>query len=491
MKQKLLTIAVSAALLQLPSLAAADDGNPTFKLRGFGTLAVVHTNQDQTDYRNGLKQPTGAGYSHDWDPGVDSRLGLQGDLALTDKLAAVVQLVSERQYDKTFAPSVEWANVKYNITPDLSIRGGRMALPVFMLSDSRKVGYTYPWVRTPVETYFQVAFTSLNGGDLMYRANFGDASASIQTYYGSAKDKIPSSLGINETKAKNTAGVNGTFEYGALSFRAGYVRTKLDYVGDTLNQLFNGYRSLNTNATALAAGATRIAAGAAAAAAAPTTPAGLVPALQATASSAQAAAASAGAMASSAQGVIDDLEAKDKDATFSGIGATYDPGNWFVQGEFTQRKTKSFVADTTGWYLSGGMRIGKFTPFATYSRLKTDSEIHVSGASAATSITQLPVSVPPLSGSIDGYNASAAQINAGANGANAGVNNLLYAASYAQKDIGLGLRYDFMKNVDLKMQWDRVSFDNNGAGNTFTEQQPGFDAGKKVNVFSLAVDFVF
>jgi hypothetical protein len=56
----------------------------------------------------------------------------------------------------------------------------------------------------------------------------------------------------------------------------------------------------------------------------------------------------------------------DKLATIMAIGASYDPGKWFAMGEWTRINTRSFVGLSTGWYVSGGYRIAKFTPYLTY-----------------------------------------------------------------------------------------------------------------------------
>lgn len=428
MNQKLLATAVSTAMLILPLASHADGDNTSFTLRGFGTIGVTHSSQDQADYRASLAQPSGPGHTRSWDPGLDSRLGLQGDLMLNDKLSAVVQLISERNYDKTFAPTVEWANFKYQITPDLSVRAGRVALPAFMLSEYRKVGYANPWVRTPVEVYAQVPFSSLNGVDLNYKLNVGPVTASLQTTAGKTKAKLPTDRGVSEVDGAGVAAFNSLFEYGPVSLRLGYVRTKIDYTGTASDTLFGGFRSVANNP--------------------------LLP----------------GAYRAQAQDVIDQYETHDTPASFAGAGFAIDPGSWFVQGEYTKRKIDSFLADTTGYYLTGGARLGKFTPYVTYSRLKTDSETSASGVTT----TGLPAPVAAQIGQLNG-----------------GLNLFLHAAAYAQKDVSVGVRWDFMKNMDVKAQWDRLKFDGSPYGNTLINVQPGFNSSDKVDLFSLAVDFVF
>src|SRR5437870_3912874 len=69
----------------------ADDSSKWFSVRGFGTLGVTHSNTSQGDYVANVRQPAGAGFSHDWAIGVDSKLGVQFDAKLTEQLTGVVQ----------------------------------------------------------------------------------------------------------------------------------------------------------------------------------------------------------------------------------------------------------------------------------------------------------------------------------------------------------------------------------------------------------------
>jgi hypothetical protein len=52
------------------------------------------------------------------------------------------------------------------------------------------------------------------------------------------------------------------------------------------------------------------------------------------------------------------------------------------------------------------------------------------------------------------------------------------------------VRWDVLKNIDIKLQYDRVRLDSNSNGR-LGNVQPGFRAGPDGNVTSLAVDFVF
>src|SRR5438105_13944045 len=111
---------------------------------GYGTVGAVHSDNDQGDYLVDAFKPNGPGASHSWSADVDSRFGAQVSAQFTPQISAVLQVLSQQRFDNSYRPTVEWANLKYDVTPDLSVRAGRVVLPVFMVTDSRRVGYANP-----------------------------------------------------------------------------------------------------------------------------------------------------------------------------------------------------------------------------------------------------------------------------------------------------------------------------------------------------------
>jgi hypothetical protein len=130
---------MTSARAEDASSAAASPG--MFTLSGFGTLGMTHSSLDSADFTSTAFEPNGSGHSRAYDFADDTKLGVQLIGRFTDKLSAVVQVVSEQRYDNTFTPQIEWANLKYAFTPDFSVRIGRIELPTFLNSDYRNVGY--------------------------------------------------------------------------------------------------------------------------------------------------------------------------------------------------------------------------------------------------------------------------------------------------------------------------------------------------------------
>jgi hypothetical protein len=120
--------------LALSSTAHAGDEpgrSPDWRISGFGTLGIVHASEREADYTSSFMKASGAGGSRRWSTDVDTRLGVQLDATLARQWSAVLQVVSEQGLDDIYRPRIEWANVKYQVTPELAVRVGRIALPVF------------------------------------------------------------------------------------------------------------------------------------------------------------------------------------------------------------------------------------------------------------------------------------------------------------------------------------------------------------------------
>ena len=396
------------------AVAATEHKRPLLSIHGYGTLGVVHSSDDKADYVVDAFRPNGAGHTQSWSWAVDSRLGLQVTAEITPKLSAVWQVISEQRYDNSYHPTTEWANLKYQFTPNFAVRIGRFVQPTFLFADTRKVAYTYPWVRPPTEVYNLVPVSHNDGVDVSYRMQFGKIVQTLEAAYGNLDINSPDRLGGEKSEAEDTFSVKSTTEYGAAMLYISYHQTHLTVVD--INPLFDAFRQFGSEGVAIA-------------------------------------------------------ERYDPDGDlleFVGIGVKYDPGRWFAIGEWGMEDTHNALGKSTAWYLSGGYRFGSVTPYATFAKLNyTDMT-----ADPGLTLSSLP---PELAG-------PATELNAA-------LNDILGGAA-AQETITLGLRWDFMRNVAFKMQYEFIDRDDGSPG-TFGNLQPGFKPGGKADLFSASINFVF
>lgn len=364
-KFNILATAAALALVQSAAHAATQlTENLTFS--GFGTLGYVAADTDEGEFRR-ESQPDGAGKKGS--PKVDSNLGLQLNYKATDWLSATVQSLTMQRATKDMSTRFEWAYLKATPIEGLSVRAGRMSLPNFLVSDSRRVGYANTWLRPANEVY---GLDLLNGGleglDVSYRVPLGGNGLTISALGGtSSVDSSSTSVKVNSVR-----GVNAVWDGDGYSVRVGQIEGKPDL-----------------------------------------------------------------------SAVLPDISGEVY--KFTGIGANVDSHNVVLQAEYVQRRSAEFGAqiDANGWYMLGGYRFGSFLPYVLFSKAGPANN------SAATK----------------------------------------------QKTTAIGLRWDAFSSAALKFQFERVDTDGT-SGYSFatpgtTPVGGGTPITKPVNVFSVALDFVF
>jgi len=146
---------------------------------------------------------------------------------------------------------------------------------------------------------------------------------------------------------------------------------------------------------------------------------------------------------------------------FYSLGAVYDSGPLQVQGMLAQVQHESAIyQDSLAAYLIAGYRIGQFTPFAGISSSRSSAEYVPSGLPNAVPFTALT----------------------------AGLNSAIARTHTDQTTYTLGARWDFRHNMALKAQVDMVR----GARDSiYLYPTHDADFNGKLNVYSLALDFVF
>lgn len=404
-----LVLHAAGAYADEPRSDLIDAAVPVFSFGGFGTLGVVHSSERNADFTTTFLKPNGAGYSHDWSGGPDSLLAGQVTANFNTQLSAVLQIIAEQNYDNSYRPHVEWANVKYELTPDFSIRAGRTLLPTFLLSDNRKIGYTYPWARPPLEVYQLNPLSSSEGVDVSYRLHVGDLVNTMQFSAGKNTQKSPNGVSSDA----RAWGFFNTLESGPLIVRATYVHSTATV--SSFSALFDAFRQFGPQGADIA----------------------------------------------------NRYELEGKSEYLLTAAASYDPGNWFVMSEWGRFVSDSAVGTKTAWYVSAGYRLGKFTPYVTYAQARADNL-----SDPGLNVASLP---PALAGPASGLNAAL---------------NSILSTKPVQNTVSVGSRWDFMKNLALKVQFDRTSM-GAGSSGTLSNLQPGFQLGGKVDVFSATLDFVF
>src|SRR5450830_43923 len=305
---------------------AGDGGLPAWTFGGFGTVSAVHSTEKLADYTASPLSPGQAGYGKRWAVDVDTRLGAQLGVQLDKRWSAVVQVVSERNVEHNYKPEVEWANIKYQATPDLSLRLGRIALPLYLAADYRKASYALPWVRPPVELYSTMPISNSDGFDASYRWNLAGTKQTTQVFFGGTSIRLARDF---DAKAKRMMGLTQRATAGALTLQA--TAASAIFQVPSGGELFDVLSMFGPTGQALA----------------------------------------------------DRYDIRSKRVSVFSAGFNYDPGAWFVTGEIGRTNTRSLLGDQTASYLSGGYRFGTLTPYLTVSSVHANMDVQVPGLPTA------------------------------------------------------------------------------------------------------------
>ena len=237
LKPMLLCIALAC------NTAMADEGI-TYKVSGYGTLAATMIDKSDLQMRSSLSQSKGANKTLDL--GVDSRLGLQGVVNFGQGWSATGQLLAIRRRtdgtttsNKDFDIGIEWLFGQYSVNSNLDLRLGRVVLPAFMISDSRNVGYSQPWLRAPMEVYGRMPLTTMDGVQAVWRIPVGNAMISVQPSYGKAHTNISQGSVVIDSPSDWVASLSAQLEWSDWLLRAGQVRNVLPFSAPLLAPFTN------------------------------------------------------------------------------------------------------------------------------------------------------------------------------------------------------------------------------------------------------------
>ena len=89
---------------------------------------------DSVQFVRDLSAPDGL--NRDWSGKLDSLLGLQANIQLSEQSEGVMQVVSRYRHDGTYTPEITWAFLRHDVSPQLSLRAGRLGTEFYMLAPS-------------------------------------------------------------------------------------------------------------------------------------------------------------------------------------------------------------------------------------------------------------------------------------------------------------------------------------------------------------------
>ncbi len=421
------TSLLGLVLLSFSAAASTDIDSSSTIISGFGTLGGVYNSNQDHGFALDLGQKTSPGRQYSWR--TDTRLGIQIAHSFTPQWQMVGQVLARDQVQNTLNNLIARAFVSYRPDPNLHLRIGRLADATFLISDYRDVGYVYPWVRPPMETYSIIAPRSYDGIDVTYSLPDTAGVWRIKGLAGRLKAELSTGIGYDYTLSSNDLwGMALIREKGPLKARIGYSSFHVKNPAALPAQLPFGLNQV---------------------AASP-----LVNSLHP-------------AIATEALFYLEGLDSLEgARVNYASIGFSYDDGNWVAQAEVSDlsSSTRIYPKGQQG-YASLGYRIGDFMPYVMIGGSRSPA--------AAKAGTSWAAALGPEAGSLQDVALAA-----------------LNAHRWDQSTLSLGMRWDFNRRAALKLQWDHVRVSDKGWG-AWSTRSDGDGAAGTANLLSATVDFVF
>ena len=406
------SVCLFACALSLTPPASAEEGNNSssaFTLRGFGTLGLARSSNDQAEFVRDLSQPRGI--TSKWSGKIDSMLGLQANFKANDTLEAVAQAVSRYHSNGNFSPELTWAFLKYDPNAYLSLRAGRFGTEFYIHADSRLIGYSTLTVRPAPDFFVSLPFFYIDGVDAQLTVPLGEGILRGKVYTGLAREKIPLATEQLDINGARMAGAYVDYLQGAWLWRASYAQIRFNH------DLPPPVDLLRNSLTATGVGA--------------------------------------------AQSAANALSLDGQTGHFYSVGAVYDGGPLQAQVSLSRIRQDSVILENSrSGMLVVGYRVGEVTPFTGYSWVKSDAKHLSTGLPNVGVLTQI----------------------------NSGVASVMADSHSNQHTTTLGLRWDFRRDMALKVQADAIR---GTPESIFPYRRETTRWNGNTNVLSTTLDFIF
>ena len=441
---------IGGALLSFSALSmgwaqeSESAGGKNLKVSGFGTLGLTSHNNREVGLIFSATQdaPAWNGLSGN----LDTVAGVQVDWAPTDSTSVVVQAVART--GENMDPKVRMAYVRQKFGSDFSVSVGRLRSPIYFVSfDSAvaEIGYANMTVRPPIAVYFTGnAIPHTDGANVQWRRGFGEAAVQVEAFTGNGSYPIrfwqAGADSLGEMKTRNLSGL--AVSWGMSNFTVRAARSRMQ----SLELRSPGIEQLNAGLNQAAGAVSMIAMN-------PFLP----PIMQ----------DDLAQRASDIRGLINPLDIGKP--TYDSLGFNGSMDSWTFEGELLRfASPPRGLGKYQAYHLTVGRNFGNFTPYVDIARNKLNKvELDTSSLN--------PTGLDP---SLD---AGLAMLKSGV--------EAVQTTNLAARSYSAGVRWDFMKNMALKLQYDHIQSDAPESAALFAA--PTVPTNRRVNVLAATLDFVF
>jgi opacity protein-like surface antigen len=391
-KSKLFQSITLLFCLSLNTLLFASEVN----FSGFASASAGHVTEDKVFFGD---------YENDWSFHSDTVLGLQLHSSLAERLSFTSQVIAKgHSYDdevSRYKPQLDWLFLSYEMSPNLRTRVGRMRTPFYMYSEMMEVGYTYVWVRPPIDVYTPLLspFRNFDGLDFTYSRDvqlFGvDTEFEGQLFGGVMQAKFLD----NDIEVQPALGFSLRAEAQEMALRYSFIGLNTSVSNDVVEPLIQGLRAASAIAPSLAETSTGFA-------------------------------------------------ADDQWYQYHGFGISYEPNTWSLVAEhyYIFGSGKELSNDARGYYVSLAKQFGDWTPYVVVGRYKSrlDNDIL---RSLNNSYREVPEGLDPALDALRNQ-----------------TRFVIESFNAREESYSVGLRWDVIPNVALKAEYQNSHFSDDSSG---------------------------
>ena len=450
--------------------------SPTVEIHGFGTLGASMTNATEVNLVNAVTKqitpviPQINGVDNKPNFTQENLGGLRFILGITDDISFTSEFLSEGALD--YAVNTDWLYFEWQMSDQWDMKIGRVRLPLFLLSQYLKIGYTYPWTRPPIEVYNYFAVSDFSGVLLKNLYPFSNGWAVETTLgYGNSSEQ-PTKFSGTSVTIDNVLTSELILFNDNIRLRAGYLAGSLGAVfpsniQNLANILGNPCPAFNADLAPQLITVTQIP-GAPYACTIATVPGAPFP-------------VPAGLSTVQIDGVIPQfLNVKNDSSKFLSFGYDMNWNHFLSIGEW--KKTYSadaLIPQGEAWYVLGGFNWDAITFHLTYSTSRTNNN---GGRVLQNTPSSTYVNPFSLFGPLPLPHPETMQDSA---------NLAMKAFNIAESSITAGIRYDIFRGTALKFDYRYVMPDDNTRGFFATPQGGAVIPGKRISWVTAVIDVIF
>jgi hypothetical protein len=307
------------ALLYFSTVVLSFASDLDYNFNYFGNLTFNSLDKSGYEYRHFQSDDIDDSISYE----AYSKLG--GQINLHKGNVDFIAQATVRRYKDANEIDLNWLNLKYTYQ-DLSLRAGRMQLPLFLQSNSLDIDYIHLWAKAPIEVYGIFPIKSYNGLELLYQKAFNNnVYLDIQvTPFGSISEDVDMIESFGEVKAKldDIKNIMLNLEIDNFTIKSSYTSGNLNIPleGTSFDQLKKNLDTLGFSE------------------------------------------------------LSNKYSFENKKLEFFSLGIDYNNDKFIFNSEIVQMKSDSFLPNNLSYYALAGYRINKWTPFIMYAENKNDKD---------------------------------------------------------------------------------------------------------------------